>query len=91
MSLEVILFLKISRIKNKNIFLNILFLKIGNDLINKPEKAAFPSVAFKLAAWFWNQNAYVIKSNLTSSKGDLNELADGTFSNPFFYVIISEK
>ena len=52
-------------------------------MINKPEKAAFPSVAFKLAAWFWNQNAYVIKSNSTSSKGDLNELADGTFSNHF--------
>jgi predicted chitinase len=55
--------------------------RLGLDLINKPERAAFPSVAFKLAAWFWNENAYIIKTNSTASKGNLNELVDGTFFN----------
>lgn len=44
-----------------------------------PEKAAFPSIAFKIAAWYWLNNAYVTKSNETSIKGSLNQLADGTY------------
>jgi hypothetical protein len=48
-------------------------------LLKNPEKAAFPSVAFKLAAWYWRENAYVIKSNEKASKGDLSELVDGTY------------
>lgn len=53
----------------------------GYDLINEPEKAAFPSVAFKVAAWAWSENAFIIKNNQTLQKGNLNELADGTFLN----------
>ena len=55
--------------------------RLGLDLINRPERAAFPSVAFKLAAWFWTENSYIIKTNSTASKGNLNELVDGTFFN----------
>lgn len=43
--------------------------------------AAFPSVAFKLAAWFWKENALVILTNRKAQKGDLNQLVDGTFHN----------
>lgn len=50
-------------------------------MVQNPERAAFPSVAFKLAAWFWKENAYVIKNNQPAQKGDLNQLADGTFHN----------
>ena len=34
-----------------------------------------------MASWFWTENAYVIKGNLTSKKGNLNDLADGTFNS----------
>ena len=44
---------------------------IGVDLVNEPERAAFPSNAGKLAYWFYN----VYKGR------NLNELADGTFYN----------
>lgn len=44
-----------------------------------PEKTAFPSVAFKVASWFWKENAFVIKDNSRALKSNLNELADGTF------------
>ena len=42
---------------------------IGVDLVNEPERAAFPSNAGKLAFWFYN----VYKGQ------DLNQYADGTF------------
>jgi uncharacterized protein YegL len=54
---------------------------LGWDIVENPERAAFPSVAFKLAAWFWRENAYVIKTNQRAEKGNLNELVDGTFHN----------
>lgn len=43
--------------------------------------AAFPSIAFRLSAWFWKENAYVILTNQKAQKGDLNQLVDGTFLN----------
>lgn len=48
-------------------------------MVEYPEKAAFPSVAFKIAAWYWLNNAFIIKSNEAPKKGSLNELADGTY------------
>ena len=53
------------------------------DLMKFPEKGAFPSNAFQLASWFWTENAYLIKGNQTSKKGNLNELVDGTFHRFF--------
>jgi len=54
---------------------------IKYNLIYEPERAAFPSVAFKVASWFWTKNAYIIMSNSKPVKGDLNQLADGSFHN----------
>lgn len=56
----------------------------GSDLIrfniyNEPDKTVFPSIAFKVAAWFWRENAYVINSTEKARKSSLNQLADGTF------------
>ena len=48
------------------------------DLVNDPEMAAFPSVAAKIAVWFWQNGAYV----------DLNTLADNTF---YSYSIMTSK
>jgi predicted chitinase len=53
--------------------------KLKLNLINFPELGAFPSKAFQLAAWFWTENAFIIRGNQTAKKGNLNELADGTF------------
>jgi hypothetical protein len=53
----------------------------GYDLVSYPERVAFPSIAFKIAAWFWNENAYVIKKNGPAIKESLSLLADGTFVN----------
>jgi hypothetical protein len=50
-------------------------------LVKFPELAAFPSLAFKLASWFWNENAFIINSNGVAKKGNLNDLCDGTFHN----------
>jgi hypothetical protein len=60
---------------------NSLFKKKDFDLLKYPERAAFPSVAFKLGSWFWNENAFIITSNGVSSRGNLNDLVDGTFHN----------
>lgn len=49
------------------------------NILNNPELGAFPSNAFKLAAWFWTENAFIIKENKPAKKGNLNELVDGTF------------
>ena len=54
-------------------------IKLNIDLLNQPELAAFPSNAFKIAAWIWNENIPILKTNQTPSKGDANQLADGTF------------
>lgn len=51
------------------------------NLVLRPEYAAFPSYAFKIAAWFWTSNAYVVQSTSLSRKESLNILADGTFFN----------
>lgn len=51
------------------------------NLLSRPEDVVYPSVAFRVAAWFWANNAYVIKDNTQSSKDSLNTLADGTFHN----------
>ena len=51
------------------------------DIVQNPEMVAFPSLAFKIGAWFWNENAYVIKDSDKASKSSLNELADGKFLN----------
>ena len=51
------------------------------DLVEEPEKAAFPSFAFKIAAWFWKENSFVIESNKPAMKKSLNTLVDGTFLN----------
>ena len=51
------------------------------DLVLNPEYAVLPSYAFKIAAWFWIENAYVVKSTSLSSKESLNILVDGTFFN----------
>jgi hypothetical protein len=49
------------------------------NLIKEPETAAYPSIAFKIAGWFWKENAYVIKGATIANKGSLNQLADGKF------------
>ena len=46
-----------------------------------PEKAVFPWVAFKIASWYWSQNADLINSNQEPRKGNFNELVDGTWLN----------
>ncbi|CAF0917121.1 unnamed protein product [Brachionus calyciflorus] len=52
------------------------------DLVNNPEKAAFPSVAFKIAAWIWLNNVELINQTSQSPiKGPLNDLIDGTYLN----------
>ncbi len=38
-----------------------------------------PSIAFKVAAWFWTENAEVIVDTNEAYKSSLNRLADGTF------------
>ena len=40
-----------------------------------------PSVGFKIATWIWTKNSYVITENKPAKKGNLNDLADGTFHN----------
>ncbi len=50
---------------------------LGIDLVNNPEMAAFPSIASKIAVWYW-----------TSRSPNLNIIADGTFYN---YSIITQK
>ncbi|CAF0704553.1 unnamed protein product [Brachionus calyciflorus] len=54
---------------------------LGVNIITNPERVAFPSVAFRIAAWFWSKNAYVITTNDAAKKGDLGLLADGTYHN----------
>jgi hypothetical protein len=57
-------------------------LKLKNiDLMNFPENVSLPSLAFPLASWFWNENAYVIENNNPALKKSLNTLVDGTFHN----------
>ena len=56
-------------------------LSINNDLLKNPELAAFPSIAFRLGSWFWNNNAFIITSDQKATKGSLNDLIDGTFHN----------
>ena len=51
------------------------------NILKNPETVAYPSIAFKVAAWFWRENAYVIKKVGKAEKGNLNELCDGTFIN----------
>ncbi|RNA15112.1 collagen alpha-1(XII) chain-like [Brachionus plicatilis] len=51
------------------------------DIVKNPEKVAFPSIAFRIAAWFWRQNAFVITTNAPAKKNDLGMLADGTYHN----------
>ena len=51
------------------------------DFYTYPEFAAFPSYAFKLGAWFWTQNAFVVTSPNLAIKESLNKLVDGTFFN----------
>jgi hypothetical protein len=46
-----------------------------------PEAAALPSVGFKIATWIWTKNSYVLTQNKPAIKGNLNDLADGTFHN----------
>ena len=53
--------------------------KLRLSILDKPENVAFPSVGFKVAGWFWRENAYVIKEAEKAEKSNLNELADGTF------------
>ena len=48
-------------------------------MVKNPEKAAFPSVAFKLALWVWEENTLQVISANESAKLSLNKLADGTF------------
>lgn len=54
---------------------------LGVDLISRPEQAAFPYAAFRIAAWFWKENAFVLTTNDVPEKGDLSQLVDGTFLN----------
>lgn len=56
-------------------------LDLGFDLIARPEQAAFPSIAFRIASWFWRENAYLILGTGRAQKGDLSRLVDGTFLN----------
>ena len=49
------------------------------DVFSEPERVSFPSVAFKTAAWYWLENAYVIKDLTYNGTTNLNEFADGTF------------
>ena len=63
--------------------LNSIIIELKFNILEEPEKVAFPSVAFKVASWFWKNNAYVIKSADKAKKSNLNELADGTFIKLF--------
>lgn len=47
--------------------------------MEQPDKVSLPSIAFKIAAWFWTENAYVIVDTNEAYKSSLNRLADGTF------------
>ena len=53
--------------------------ELGFDIVSRPETTAYPSVAFRTAAWFWKQNAYIIKDTTLAFKSTLNQLADGNF------------
>ena len=53
--------------------------EIGVDLSINPAKAIYPSVAFKIASWYWRKYGLILKSKDGSYRGDLNELIDGTF------------
>jgi predicted chitinase len=52
--------------------------ELGFDLMQSPERVAFPSVAFKVAAWVW-KHSYLLESTEAPKRGDLNEFIDGTF------------
>jgi hypothetical protein len=54
---------------------------LPHDVYAQPETVAYPSVAFPLAAWFWNSNAYPVTraDEPVTSPTDLNQLADGSF------------
>jgi len=54
-------------------------LDLDVNIFEEPYKLAMPSIAFKVAAWFWAKNAYVIVDNNEAFKNNLNRLADGTF------------
>jgi hypothetical protein len=43
-------------------------------LLSNPELVGFPSVAFKVASWFWKENAFIITSNEKAVKGNLTFL-----------------
>lgn len=58
------------------------------DLVTDPESAAFPHTAFKIASWFWNENAYIILNSGKAVKGSLSSLVDGTLHN---FTILSHS
>jgi predicted chitinase len=41
----------------------------GINILSNPEKIAFPSYAFKVASWFWKENAFIITSDQKATKG----------------------
>ena len=46
---------------------------------NRPWTVSYPSIALKVAAWFWRENAYAVLDLAPSKKTNLNELCDGTY------------
>ena len=46
-----------------------MFLLKGVDLMKNPEYVAFPSIAFKVGAWIWKENVFIIKSEQRAEKG----------------------
>ena len=53
----------------------------GINILSNPEKIAFPSYAFKVASWFWKENAFIITSDQKATKG----------SNTFEFFLVKEQ
>ena len=52
--------------------------------MKNPENVAFPSIAFKIAAWFWRASPLILTYNMISPPRSFSELSDGTFLNFVF-------
>jgi hypothetical protein len=49
------------------------------NIFNNPEHVAFPSIAFKVASWYWTNNSIILTGLNQESKDSMSTLADGTF------------
>ena len=67
-----------------NYGLSIIIFQIFNkgiNILSNPEKIAWPSFAFKVASWFWKENAFIITSDQKATKG----------SNIFEFFLVKEQ